>query len=301
MPRKSRPIRREPTPEEEGQQILAAAEKAGTDYAREQLGGDYFRDWVWEQVVEADRMRQQDPDSVVPLETPADARKIARNMLQQLEWDTKRDMESITVLELSGAKGVFDSGSADWVRDEYGITYEDVSGAFFTAFTEELESRDVRQWLADMILEMDEEARGSGGKEASEERTTREGEARTVVAKNLKPGDFIRGERGSRRYQILSVKRVGGSLPIEVRVQGQGTWHFKPDDHVEIFDQALGEILRRPVVRDYVAVDHRGRPVFGPTKDYGEARRRADRARGYVKFAATRATREDRSRRSPRR
>ena len=45
-----------------------------------------------EQMVEAERMRAADPSSVLPLETPADARKVARNMLQQLGWDTKREL-----------------------------------------------------------------------------------------------------------------------------------------------------------------------------------------------------------------
>ena len=65
--------------------------------------------------------------------------------------------------------------------------------------------------------------------------TVREGESKTVSAKDLKPGDFVRGEKGTRRYRVLSVKRVGGSLPIEIQVQSQGTWHFKPDDSVEVF------------------------------------------------------------------
>jgi hypothetical protein len=37
-------------------------------------------------------------------------------------------------------------------------------------------------------------------------------------------------------------------------------------------------------VSDYIAVDTRGRQVFGPTKDYGEAKRWADQAGGVVKF-----------------
>src|SRR5208282_2809953 len=81
MPRKTR---REPDERN--------AEKAGADYAHEQLAGSYFQDWVWEQMVEAERMRKENPDSVMPLETQADARKVARNMLQQLEWDTKREL-----------------------------------------------------------------------------------------------------------------------------------------------------------------------------------------------------------------
>lgn len=49
------------------------------------------------------------------------------------------------------------------------------------------------------------------------------------------------------------------------------------------------ETPRGRVVRDYVPVDHRGRPLSGPTKDYGEAKRQADQAGGYVKFDTGRA------------
>jgi len=286
MPRKSKARHREPTPKEEGEQILEAAATAGTQYAQDQVGGTYFQDWVWEQMVEAERMRQHDPNSVIPLETPSDAKKLARNMLQQLEWDTKRDMQQQTILELSGAKGVFGIGNADWVKDKYGITYEEVSDAFFTAFDEALKDQNVRQWLADMVLEFDKEVRGGDEQEVGERLSAREGEAKIVSAKDLKPGDFVRGERGSRRYPILSVKRVGGSMPIEVCVQGQGTWHFKPDDSVEVFGQTLHETRRRPVVRDYIAVDNRGRQVAGPFADYGDAKAAATRARGFVKFAS---------------
>jgi hypothetical protein len=40
----------------------------------------------------------------------------------------------------------------------------------------------------------------------------------------------------------------------------------------------------RRTVRDYIAVDTRGRVVGGPFKDYGTAKRHADKARGHVEF-----------------
>ena len=53
----------------------------------------------------------------------------------------------------------------------------------------------------------------------------------------------------------------------------------------------MGEARRRPVarqgrnaVRDYIAVDPRGRTVGGPFKDYGQAKRSADGAGGHVEF-----------------
>lgn len=66
-----------------------SAKKAGEKYAADQIGSAYFHNWVHDQLVEASRM---DPSKVLPLETRADALKIARNMLQQLEWDTKHDL-----------------------------------------------------------------------------------------------------------------------------------------------------------------------------------------------------------------
>lgn len=65
-------------------------EANGEAYARYQIESDNFRDWVYEQLVEASRM---DPDQVLPLETKADAKVIAKNMLKQLEWDVGRDSE----------------------------------------------------------------------------------------------------------------------------------------------------------------------------------------------------------------
>jgi len=282
-PKAKRRAAREPTPKQEGEQILVDASKAGTDYAQEQLNGDYFRDWVWEQMVEAERMRQRDPNSVIPLESPADARKVARNMLQQLEWDTKRDMDASTVLELSGAKGVFGSGSADWVRDHYGITYEEVSDAFFGAFDEELKSPNVRQGLADLILENLDEVRGTPKSELAHE-------ARRHHARKSPSGAYPRSPIG--QYVLT---RDGKEV---LRGTENAIWAWMHRNHSFSVDHALQyegyriapvEAVaehRRPVVRDYIAVDPKGRTVAGPFTDYSEAKREADRARGYVRFAS---------------
>ena len=112
------------------------AHAAGADYAREQLAGAYFQDWVWEQTVEAERMRQADPNSVIDASTPAGARKVAKNMLQQLKWDTKRALKE--------------------------------SKEFFEGFDEVLQSQSSIDWLADMILDFDKEARERGAPEARE-------------------------------------------------------------------------------------------------------------------------------------
>jgi RadC-like JAB domain len=46
-----------------------------------------------------------------------------------------------------------------------------------------------------------------------------------------------------------------------------------------------GEGQENPVAADYIAVDARGKKVGGPYKNYDEARREADRAKGYVQYA----------------
>jgi hypothetical protein len=106
------------------------AEDAGAAYASDQIGGTYFTDWVRAQLIEASRM---DPEKVLPLETKADALVVARNMLKQLEWDTKRDLNE--------------------------------SRDFFKGFSERLHDPSVRDWLADELLEINRGLRGGGGVE----------------------------------------------------------------------------------------------------------------------------------------
>ena len=80
------------------------AEGAGETYAEDQLNGDYFRDWMWDQMTEGRRMRNADPKSVIPLDDAADYKRLARNMLQQLEWDMARDMNIRDVLAVVGVE-----------------------------------------------------------------------------------------------------------------------------------------------------------------------------------------------------
>ena len=136
------------------EQILNAAEKAGIRYANDQLGSDYFMDWVREQVAEAEQMRRDDPSSVMPTETKSQARKVARNMLQQLEWDTKRELN------------VLDYVSAGDVKPE------EVVKKFYEGFDWALRGdpapgdQKVEDWLADEILTIKEEMSGGGVREA---------------------------------------------------------------------------------------------------------------------------------------
>ena len=372
MPRK-KAARREPTPEEEGAQILANAEKAGANYAQDQVDGSYFRDWVMDQMVEGEEMRKRDPNSVIPLETPSDAKKLARNMLQQLEWDTNRDMEQSTVLELSGT----DDGDLD----RCGISAKDVNDAFFSSFTESLKNPTTVHWLTDLILENLDEVRGTPksklAHEAKRPTARKSTSSRGTVTYPRSPSgqyvlthdgkevmrgtenaiwawmhrnhsfsvdhalqyegyriapvekagdlsetsagaknfiavefDLARGERTGKRMEFLAVniKDAAEKLVYTLNLSSSG-WRVSPSGRtvqkktgnigwhiVEAGSNAARTMgvsePRHPVVRDYVAVDHRGRTVAGPFTDYNEAKREADRARGYVKLASPHKTRE---------
>lgn len=116
----------------------AGAEAAGRQYAEQQIESDYFQQWMYEQMVEGDRMRRADPSSVMPLETDADYQKLARNMMQQLYWDTSRDMDPREIDELTGG------GS----RKE-----------FFDGFRAKLYEPETLKWVAGIVKEMDQHLR----------------------------------------------------------------------------------------------------------------------------------------------
>jgi hypothetical protein len=302
MTRRKKPTtsrkKKDPTSRQEGEQILVAAAQAGTSYAQDQLDGDYFRDWVLDQLRDAEAMRRSDPESVLPINSPADAKKIARNMLQQLEWDTKRDMEQITILELSGAKGVFDSGSEDWVRNTYGITYEEVADAFFSSFDETLKSPSVRQWLTDLILESVEDVRGTPKSKMAHESAShmidvfyRNGKLTDEITKIVSRGTSTRSpQRTVEPFDNGLRLRYGPIDGAEYR-HLEGALHRRFGNAVSVslvtgrVDPQTWAESNRHRVRDYVAIDHGGRVVAGPTTDYNLAKRAADRTRGYVKFA----------------
>jgi hypothetical protein len=162
------------------------AEAAGAEYAAEQLGapeghgqgGTFFMDWVRSQLIEASRM---DPSTVLPLETEADARVIARNMLKQLEWDTKRDLEPREIADLIGVDRT---------------THEDVK-EFFKGFSETLRMNDA--WLAGELLEINRELRSESGVGEARRRGRppqrrggmRESSSPIDVLRTLQPGDMV--------------------------------------------------------------------------------------------------------------
>jgi hypothetical protein len=115
---------------------LKKAEAAGNKYGFEQIESDHFRDWVYDQLVEASKM---DPDQVLPLETKADSMEIAGNMLRQLGWDTRRELRANDIERMTG------NGDPAYVD------------AFYEGFDRALESS--KDWLADDLLEMKSQIR----------------------------------------------------------------------------------------------------------------------------------------------
>ena len=113
-------------------------EKIGAQYAQDQIGGEHFMIWVGDQIYEAEEMERREPGSTFPLKTRADYRKLARNMLQQLEWDTKRQIDTSEIHHL---------GASD-------------PKAFLAGFVEELKSDTSVNWLADEIEAMHKSGRG---------------------------------------------------------------------------------------------------------------------------------------------
>src|SRR5271155_493718 len=163
MPRKKKP--RKAIKKDESQQILDDAEQAGIRYAGEQTGSDHFMNWVGDQMTEAKEMQRRDPSSVFPIETKADRKKLARNMLQQLEWDTKRQLGADEILELTGTGS--EIGAETWDRTARDIKREIVS-AFYKGFNEALHEDALVNWLAGEIEAINEGFSDTGAEEVSE-------------------------------------------------------------------------------------------------------------------------------------
>ena len=123
------------------------AESAGAQYAQAQLEGDYFMDWVREQLAEAADMQDRG-EEMLPLENKQDALVVAKNMLQQLEWDTKKGLDERELGRLAGVESVS----------------RETHNEFYKGFREALDSS--RDWLADELLRLKGEMRGGGTVEA---------------------------------------------------------------------------------------------------------------------------------------
>jgi len=121
-----------------------SAEKAGVNYAKDQIGSEHFRDWVWSQMSEAAR----NPEAHFPSNTPEGARRTARNMLQQLGWDTRRELDPREIIGQDPSK--------------------ETEKAFWAGFNKELEAPSTRDWLTDLVLEFDGDLQKGRGAPAGE-------------------------------------------------------------------------------------------------------------------------------------
>lgn len=108
------------------------AETAGKQYAEQQIKSEHFDNWVRDQLAEAASMPE---DQVVPLETPDDARKIARAMFQELEHDAKRQAPRDNIIP-EGQDEAFWRGfhkycmdSVPWLADELLTLKREIRGA----------------------------------------------------------------------------------------------------------------------------------------------------------------------------
>lgn len=136
----------------EGREVLREAKRAGAAYAREQIEGEHFSDYVATQVYASD------PEDLPT--TKKEATRVAHGMLVDLYHDMERDLRFQDTIRLAGASGLFNFGSADYVRDRYGIDASDVSQSFFDGASSVLFQKGVAEWLGDEILFRSSERRG---------------------------------------------------------------------------------------------------------------------------------------------
>jgi hypothetical protein len=128
----------------EGKQILRDAKKAGKEYVQGQVDGDYFRDYVSEQIYSAS-------DDDLPT-TKKEALRVARNILSDLQRDMDRDLDFRDVVKKAGVGHTFTTYGEGYTLKTYGITSQDVYDAFWDGIREVLGRKNMENWLADEIL-----------------------------------------------------------------------------------------------------------------------------------------------------
>jgi hypothetical protein len=190
------------------------AEAAGAQYAQEQIQSDYFNNWIHEQLYEASRM---DPKDVLPLETQQDAMEIAKNMLQDLQWDTERNLDGREIAKLIGV----DSTSNKDVKE------------FFKGFRDTLHMN--RAWLADELLQIKSEMGGGKMNETPQRATGIRARGARVEYAGSDP--MKRGRTGT---------VITHSATDQVRVQWDGTGAGH-DELIHVSNlRLLGGEKRRP-------------------------------------------------------
>jgi hypothetical protein len=129
----------------EDRKILSAAKKAGEQYALNQIEGDYFSNFVAEQVYAA----VKDPDAHFETLSKSGAMRAAKNILVDLGHDISRDLDAMHTLKSAGISN-FRSGVSD----------RDLHDAFWEGIHTVLDRKNTQSWLADEIQFRTKEAKG---------------------------------------------------------------------------------------------------------------------------------------------
>lgn len=290
----------------EAEKAIEAARAAGAQYAQDQLQTELFHDWVWDQMIEGEAMRQRDPDSVIPLATKRDYDVLAGNMLDMLRHDIDRGLDHREVVELVGTDD------------------KDAVSEFWTGLHDELRRPEVRSWLADELLApMQEEVAAKRPAQTPPEQMplphvrggprqrTRETPRSSIEWKPSGGSTGFAGRGASGQTYLL---RKTGDEKWNLHIDGQRhgpyahlDWAKAEAERNERMRRSGGQaapqtwseprLRERQGVEDYVAVDTRNRVIAGPFKDYSKAKTEADRAGGHVRFVMdrgpTRPLRED--------
>lgn len=95
-------------------------ESRGEAYADEQLASPYFMDWSWGQMVEGAKLP---PDQRL-----TDMRQIAKNMLQDVEYDTRRDLSETREFFEGFRRRLKAKETIDWLAEELGEMQAQIGG-----------------------------------------------------------------------------------------------------------------------------------------------------------------------------
>lgn len=126
--------------------LVAAARRAGKEYLLNQIQDTHFSDWIIEQIHQA----ESNPEDHWLVNTKADAKKFAKNALQQLGWDFSRDM---------GMNEILSEAGAGHMTDEPTEVKREIVGAFMEGFNKARESASTISFVADEALLRVEEFR----------------------------------------------------------------------------------------------------------------------------------------------
>lgn len=181
------------------------ARAAGVQYADDQIQSDYFDNWVFEQLHEGARPGSQaapglETENLVKVEP---SMELAGRMLQQLVWDTQRDLEASTIEEYLRAQGVLDP-----------LKHKTVVGpAFWEGLREHLRTRNVRSWVAEKI-------RGFA-KHLTRTRGSRHGDAMKTIGYQV----LVFNEGSSTPETVSRVNTEAEAERLKVHFQRQARQH----------------------------------------------------------------------------